>query len=275
MVKLWNLPVLILAALASSCSMIGEDRDECPCWYTIDLTEVDGRVENLRLWLFDHRGNTLESMELDAPPYGKYEVKVERGRVFCSVWGNISEKSRLHDDGTVGSYYSKADSCSSDPLFNYMAVVDADSDLVCDTVRLRKEYAVVNFTLKGTIGSDGPYELETVMSTVGRYLDGGYIRGLSNTYSYSEEIEEGVYKFGFDMMRQENMDELKLRIFSLAGGKKMVVKEFPLGKWLLMSGYDATALDMADISVVLDLAVGQLSVRTEDWQSALHVGIEI
>ncbi len=275
MVKLWILPVLLFAATAISCSMVEEDRDDCPCWYTIDLTEVDGRVANLQLWLFDKHGKLILNKELQGAPYGKCEVMVKRGSVVCSVWGNVSQKSLLHNDGTINSCYSKADSCSSDPLFNYVAVVDAGTDAVYDTVRLTKEYAAVDFTLKGSILEGGPYELAMRMNTAGRQMNGDFVLGESSIFSSHSDASDGEYRFMFNMMRQKSIEELEVTLLSLADGGRRVVMKFPFGKWLVTSGYDADAPDMEDITMVLDLATGSLYVKTEDWQTLLPVRIEI
>ena len=94
MKKLWIVLVLLSAAIICSCSVVEENRDNCPCWYTIDLTEVDRSMQNLHLWIFDEEGMLICRDSLHKGAYGEYEVKVTYGGESKTYTFESSVKNR-------------------------------------------------------------------------------------------------------------------------------------------------------------------------------------
>ncbi|MBR7157818.1 MAG: hypothetical protein IKD16_05420 [Bacteroidales bacterium] len=275
MKKLWRVPVLLLAAIVSSCSIIEEDRSICPCWYTIDLTEVDRSMQNLHLWVFNQDGILLYCDTLQNGAFGKYEMKLDKGKAFCYIWGNLLDGTILENRGNVNSYFVKAGDCSSDPLFKYSSVFDTSGETGIDTVFMNKEFANVDFTLKGKLKSREQLELRVDMKTVGRYIHGGYMEGENAVLSSAEFLGEDYSLFKFRITRQEHFEQIMATITALVEGDRYLIKYFPLGEWLISAGYDPMATNMADITMELDMALGILSVRTANWQTILPVNIEI
>lgn len=275
MKKLWRVPVLFLAATVSSCSIIEEDRSICPCWYTIDLTEVDRSMQNLHLWVFNQDGILLYCDTLQNGAFGKYEMKLDKGKAFCYIWGNLLDGTMLENTGNVNSYFVKAGDCSSDPLFQYSSILDTSGETGIDTVFMNKEFAHVDFTLKGELKSREQLELRVDMTTVGRYIHGGYMEGENAVVSSAEFLGEDYSLFKFRITRQEHFEQMSATITARVEDERYLIKHFPLGEWLISAGYDPMATNMADITMELDMALGILSVRTANWQTILPVIIEI
>ena len=275
MKKLWKVPVLLIAAIISACSTIEEDRSLCPCWYTIDLTEVDRSVQNLYLWIFNQDGTMICNDTLQSGSYGKYEVKLDKGESYCYIWGNLIDSTILYNDHSYGSYFIKQDSCSSDPLFHYAKVLNTSGESGCDTVSLNKEYAQVNFTLKGELKVKGQLVMDINMHTRGRYIHGGFVEGNNIIHTFPQRADGDSSLFRFKMMRQESFEDVTATIAAVVDNEKFVVKHFPFGKWLVASGYDARAQNLGDITMELDLALGLLSIKSDHWQSVLPVKIEM
>ena len=275
MKRLWNVPVILLAAIICSCSTIEEDRDICPCWYTIDFTEVDRSVQNLHLWIYDENGKLLCRDSLENGAYGRYDVKLERGKAYCYVWGNFSDSTIIFGEPLKDAYFIKADSCSSDPLFHYSKVLQTGAEWGCDTVMLQKEFAILDFTLKGKLEYKEQLQIEIVQSVCGRYVYGGFVEGKSHIYAYPQHLDDDSSQFRLRMMRQSSLDGIVAIITALDGDERVVIREFPLGEWLDALGYDMNAKNLADIVVELDLAIGDVSIMVDNWQVVLPGKIEI
>lgn len=273
--KLWNVPVLLLAAIICSCSTIKEERSLCPCWYTIDFTEVDRSLQHLYLWIFNQEGILLCCDTLSGEEYGKYNVKLDKDKAYCYVWGNISQNSCWNESQDMNSYFTKADSCSSDPLFHYAKVLDTSDETGGEIVVLQKEYALVELVVKGKFEYSQQLQLEIIQPERGRYLHGGFVEGKSVIYAEPELLESDFSKFEFRMMRQSSLDGIIATITALRGDKRVVLKKIPLGEWLENFGYNIRAKNMADIKIEMDLAVGIVSIMIDNWQIVLPENVEM
>ncbi len=273
--KLWRVPVLLSAAVICSCSSITEDRNQCPCWYTIDFTEVDRSVQNLHFWIYDDDGVLMCRDSLYSGEYGKYKVELGRGIAHCYVWGNISHSTAIYDKPASDSYFVKADSCSSDPLYHCSKVMDTDGEDGYHAVILHKEHARVEFVIKGNIKYKEELQLELDMPENGRFVNGDFIRESGSIYAYPQIMDNNNHIFKFTIMRQSLLHGIIARITAVVEGKRVLVKEFPLGEWLILSGYDMSSRDLEDIVVELDMSIGALCVRCAGWESVLSVKIEI
>ena len=267
--------MLLSAAIICSCSTINEDRTKCPCWYTIDFTEVDRRVSNLHLWIFDENGVEICRDSLHGGDYGEYNVELGRGKAYCYVWGNILNSTSLHEKVSLDSYFVKADNCSSDPLYFYAAVMETAREQGYDRVELHKEYARVDFTVKGNIGYKWPLQMEILLQENGRYVNGGFVKEPGSVYANSQILETNNHIFTFIIMRQSSLGGIVARITAVDDGKEAVVKELPFGQWLISAGYDMNARDLEDIKIELDIAMGILSIKCAGWQRVQPVKIEI
>lgn len=275
MKQLRGVLAVLSVALICACSDIKENRSVCPCWYTVDLTGVRQDVRNLHFWFFDDKDRLLYRDSLSGGVYEKYNVELTRGRVRCCIWGNLSEGTLLDDDGTPNSTLLKVGDLSSDSLFHYFKELDATSEFCNDTVRLKKEYAVVDFIVKGDIISDDHLQLRINSTTGGRYIDGRFIEENVSTVSLPVEEKESFSKFCFRLMRQRSLRRVGAQIYAWQDGVVKLVKELPLGVWLEESGYNMSADNLADISVELDFVTSTVTVKMGAWQVTKPVDFEI
>lgn len=264
-------------AVVISCNSIKEDRSKCPCWCSVDFSLVDSSIESLHLWFFDNTGrllcrDTVYSWEYD----DFYEVELNRGDVRCYIWGNLLDNTLLNDNSTLSSSLLKAEKCDADPLYFYSKIIDAGGESCCDTVAMKKEHTVVDIQLKGGYSAENGVYMKLKGGTLGHYVNGSFIRESFYTYSYPQRNDsKELCFFRFILMRQEVLEELYMTIYTMCDGKEVAIKDCPLGKWLVTSGYDMKAEELSDVSLILDISLGFVSISAEDWKTTVPVKIEL
>ena len=171
----------------SSCS-IKEDRDGCPCWMTVDLSdvaesswkspEVQSNIEHQDVIKSpESRSNVAENVLLrlrgnsdeDAVEYeyqmteairadaGTLEYEVPRGAVGVSAVAlgrEIPGQARYHGDEIRIPVGEQMDS-----LYGFFKMYHTRCESVLCDVDLHKEFCTVSFTL-GTDGYTSPYDIE-------------------------------------------------------------------------------------------------------------------
>lgn len=269
--------ICLLIAAVISCNSIKEDRSKCPCWCSVDFSLVDSSIESLHLWFFDNTGRLLCRDTVYSWEYGDfYEVELNRGDVRCYIWGNLLDNTLLNDNSTLSSSLLKAEKCDADPLYFCSKILDAGGETCCDTVLMKKEHAVVDIQLKGGYTAENGLYIKLKGGTLGHYVNGSFIKESFYTYSYphTNDFKESCF-FRFRLMRQEVPEELYMTIYTMCDGKEVEIKDCPLGKWLVASGYDMKAEELSDVSLILDISLGFVSISTEDWETTVPVKIEL
>lgn len=272
----WIILLCGFVAVLSGCSRIKEDRSVCPCLCSLDFSQVNPDIKVLHLWFFDQAGDLLGRDTLYPPEYGgAYEIELKRGTVNYHIWGNISTGTELTDDLTLNSSLVKMENASADSLFYSTKELNTKAEVKCDTVVMNKEYATVNFTLKGPFEEDENLYLELSCRTIGQYIDGRSIEDRCTIQSAPVTDSNGSCLFRFRIMRQKSLHGIRVAIITKRNAQAVVIEDYPLGDWLIRSGYDMSAINLSDISVVLDVTMGFITIEIADWQTTLPVKIEI
>lgn len=258
----------VLPVLAG-CGDIFEDRSACPCYLSLDFSGCDtARVRNLVVWVLDGGGGILRRDTVRASDYrAKYRVPVRRGTVFCRVWGNLGESTSVRSatEAGTGTVLETQEGQAADPLYFYGAELEARGEETAGTVELRKEHLTVTVRFKGSLDIRYPADMSVICGR-GIALDGKPLPGTAAAPPFERYAGTpdgaSLPQFRFRLLRQAETEALILRV---TGGEGIVKHEYPLGDWLVRSGYDMVAENLRDVELEIDFSLSVVTVVTEDW----------
>ena len=241
--------------LLMSCS-IKEDRDGCPCWMSVEMPDRVGHDGSVVLRL---RGNSDE----DAMDYafkmtetlntevGTLEYEVPRGSVGVSVVNS----ARLVVP--VGE--------QMDSLYGFFKPYHTRCESVKCDVELHKEFCTVSFTLVDE-HYESPYDIEVRGNVSG--VSPWDLVPVSGAFKYAPVAEEGVYRVRIPRQVDASLEMVML-------SNQEIVSRFPLGEYIIRSGYDWAAKDLSDVSVALDLEKQQVMVTVSGWDEIVVMDVVI
>ena len=288
---MWMAGMLLL----SSCS-VKEDRSGCPCWMTVDLSdvaesrrkspEVQSNIEHQDVTkspesrsnvaenvLVRLRGNSdedevdysyqvTESVRVDAEVL---EYEVPRGSVGVSV---IKMPDRVGHDGIVGYDGDEIRvpvGEQMDSLYGFFKMYHTRCESVLCDVDLHKEFCTVSFTL-GEDGYSSPYHIEVWGNVAG--VSAWDLIPVQGEFRYEPVQKNGVYQ-----VRVPRQEDNSLELVMLEDSE--IVDRLPLGEYIARSGYDWTAEDLADVNVALDLEMQQVMITVSGWDGVVVMDIVI
>ena len=283
---MWMAGMLFL----SSCS-IKEDRDGCPCWMTVDLSdvaesrwkspEVQSNIEHQDVTKSpESRSNVAENVLLrlrgnsdeDAVEYeyqmteavradaGTLEYEVPRGSV------GVSAVNPVRLTIPVGE--------QMDSLYGFFKMYHTRCESVLCDVELHKEFCTVSFTL-GEDGYTSPYDIEVWGNVAG--VSAWDLMPLKGKFRYAPVQKNGVYQVRVPRQEDNSLEMVMLEMPDQVehDGERVVVDRLPLGEYIARSGYDWTAEDLADVNVALDLEMQQVMITVSGWDGVVVMDIVI
>ena len=241
--------------LLPSCFM-KEDRDECPCWMTVEMPDRVGHDGSVVLRLhgnyddgaMDYAYKVSESIKADV---GILEYEVPRGSIGVSVVNS----ARLVVP--VGE--------QMDSLYGFFKPYHTRCESVKCDVELHKEFCTVSFTLVDE-HYESPYDIEVRGNVSG--VSPWDLVPVSGAFKYAPVAEEGVYR-----VRIPRQVDASLEMVMLCNQE--TVNRLPLGEYIIKSGYDWSAKDLSDVSVALDLEKQQVMVTVSGWDGVVIMDIVI
>ena len=288
---MWMAGMLFL----SSCS-IKEDRNRCPCWMTVDLSDVaesrwksPERQSSTEYQMvtksLESRQNIAESVVLrlrgnsdeDEVDYafkmtetvntevGALEYEVPRGSVGVSV---IGMPDRVGHDGIAGYDGDEIRipvGEQMDSLYGFFKMYHTRCESVLCDVDLHKEFCTVSFTL-GDEGYSSPYDIEVWGNVAG--VSAWDLMPVKGDFRYAPVQKNGVYQ-----VRVPRQEDNSLEMVMLDDDD--IVDSLPLGEYIARSGYDWTAEDLADVNVALDLEMQQVMITVSGWDGVVVMDIVI
>ena len=240
----------MLLLFFSSCSLVKENRDSCPCNLVVEISGVQDTpamllVKSLRdtgyVELFSVARDTV--MTLFAP----------RGAVAISAWSGAP----------VSEAFIIPSGSESPPLYLYHGTVDTRGDVATADVRLRKQFCTVSLEVEGPPGWGAPIGTAVRGAVHGMSLSGAILEG-------GFECSPGV-PAAVRLPRQHPDSPLMLDIVM----EDNVIRTFSLGAYLQNAGYSWTAPDLADITVHLDLSVSAITFTTPEQSEPVTMTIDI
>ena len=291
----------------SSCS-IKEDRDECPCWMTVEMPDRVGHDGSVVLRLrgnsdedaVDYAYKVSESIKADV---GILEYEVPRGAVGVSAvaFGNeipgraeYDEKAAGYDGGMHNRVWHDGKSAGydgdeirvpvgeqMDSLYGFFKMYHTRCESVLCDVELHKEFCTVSFTL-GEDGYTSPYDIEVWGNFAG--VSAWDLMPVLGEFRYAPMQKNGVYQVRVPRQVDNSLELVMLEIPGQVGydgeraedvGERVVVDRLPLGEYIARSGYDWTAEDLADVNVALDLEMQQVMITVSGWDGVVVMDIVI
>lgn len=298
----------------SSCS-IKEDRDGCPCWMTVDLSDVaESRWKSPEMQSnIEHQditkspesrpnvvGNVLLRLsgnsDEDAVEYeyqmteavradaGTLEYEVPRGSVGVSV---IGMPDRVGHDGIAGYDGDEIRipvGEQMDSLYGFFNMYHTRCESVLCDVELHKEFCTVSFTL-GEEGYSSPYDIEVWGNVAG--VSAWDLIPVQGDFRYAPVQKNGVYQVRVPRQEDNSLELVMLEMPDQAGhdgrppvgagddGERVVVDRLPLGEYIAMCGYDWTAENLEDVHIALDLENQQVMITVSGWDGVVVMDIVI
>lgn len=277
----------------SSCS-IKEDRDGCPCWMTVDLSdvaesrwnspEVQSSIEHRDVTKsLKSRSNVAENVLLrlrgnsdeDAINYeyqvteevkvssGALEYEVPRGAVGVSAvaLGREIPGQAGYDGDEIRIPVGE----QMDSLYGFFKMYHTRCESVLCDVELHKEFCTVSFTL-GEEGYSSPYDIEVWGNVAG--VSAWDLMPVKGEFRYAPVQRNGVYQ-----VRVPRQEDNSLEMVMLDDDD--IVDRLPLGEYIARGGYDWTAEDLADVNVALDLEMQLVMITVSGWDGVVVMDIVI
>lgn len=247
----------LLLAL-SGCS-IKEDRSICQCRLLLDFSGTDASLyDSLHVNVMSSEGFRYKGIVYNTGFGDIYGVSVPRNGVYLNVY-NGRQDSFLEGRGFIVPLGEDLPE-----LFIHSGYYDTGNETCNAKVVLRKCYCKVRIHMV----ADGtyPFSLGVEGNVCGYGPDGRPCAGL---FSYSAIPDDGGY-FIVDIPRQTDAS-LKLKI-SEDGN---VLREFALGEYIIESGYDWSAPDLADIEIEVDYSKTDVVFKVEDWEKTVSFDVII
>lgn len=288
---MWMAGMLLL----SSCS-VKEDRSGCPCWMTVDLSDVaESRWKSPEMQsnmehqdvtkspeslpnvaanvLLRLRGNSDEDevdyafkmTETVNTEVGALEYEVPRGSIGVSV---IEMPDRVGHDviaGYDGDEIRIPVGEQMDSLYGFFKMYHTRCESVLCDVDLHKEFCTVSFTL-GDEGYSSPYDIEVWGNVAG--VSAWDLMPVKGDFRYAPVQKNGVYQ-----VRVPRQEDNSLEMVMLDDDD--IVDSLPLGEYIARSRYDWTAEDLADVNVALDLEMQQVMITVSGWDGVVVMDIVI
>lgn len=283
---MWMVGMLFL----SSCS-IKEDRDGCPCWMTVNLSDVaESRWKSPEVQSgidyqsvtksLKSRQHVAESVVLrlrgnsdeDAINYEYQvteEVKVSSGALEYEVPRGAVGVSAVNPVRLTIPVGEQMDS-----LYGFFKMYHTRCESVLCDVELHKEFCTVSFTL-GEDGYTSPYDIEVLGNVAG--VSAWDLMPVQGEFRYAPILKNGVYQVRVPRQVDNSLELVMLEIPDQVGydGERVVVDQLPLGEYIARSGYDWTAEDLADVNVALDLEMQQVMITVSGWDGVVVMDIVI
>ena len=255
----------LCAGLLISCS-VKEDREGCPCFLTLDFEEVETAglvkkgLDSLVLAVrakddfYVESGFSLRELVME------YELAVPKSQidVVAACGPGLAELSK------GGVAIPEGSECPA--LYLFSDSFPALTGEMRRIVRLHKEYCILTVSMKTSFNAVArPYRIRLEGNVAGCSMDGTPSEGLFNCFSTPSV--GGLCHLNVPRQRDGS---LRLEVYFLDSDE---VRSFPVGEYILKSGYDWTAPDLEDVNVEMDFSRSSLTVSTSKWKKTLSFEI--
>ena len=242
--------VLLMLALVSvaACS-VKEDRSDCPARLILDFKDVDtADFKSLNL-LVTHAGETVFSDIVSADDFAEDYVRdVPHGSLRVNVWAGDGDRV-VHEHGVVIPY-----GCECPPIYMHSFIADTEGELWRETVRLRKNHCRLTVMMDGV--EKIPYSLTFKGNVDGYRLDGQPSSGDFSCVAYPSGTSESQA-----LLPRQTDSSLLMEV----DDGTSVTKTFAIGEYISSSGYDWTAADLEDMTIVLDYYITFIKITIREW----------
>ena len=253
-------PILLFSVtivVVASCS-IKEDRSACPCVLTVSLQET---TENVMISGWNDENKII--YDILKPDGKECPIKYRVPRDRCEISAIIGyEELVLSDDVLLipeGSQMSCLYACAS--------VVDTDSETAECEVNFKKNHVKVNLSFRNSDTALCPYDIQVRGTVAG--IEMKTLSPVRGNFVCTPETNDGK---GYEFVIPRQMDE-SLSVDLMRGNEKY--DTIALGSIIASTGYDWTADELADIDLVIDLPMGEISITVSGWDGPFSTTVTI
>lgn len=257
----------LCAALLLSCT-VKEDRTGCPCFLTFDFGGVEAADLMERgldsLVLAVSAGSAFYAEEGFAlrDHVQEYSLAVPKTQV-CAFVACGAGKADVSPDG-----FRIPEGSECPALYMSSETFTAETDEMRRAVTFHKSYCMLTVSMKTSFNAQvRPCRISLEGSVAGCSMDGTPADGVFRCFS--SPSAGGLCHL--NIPRQKDAS-LRLVIEFLDSGE---IRSFPVGEYIIESGYDWRAADLEDVSVEMDFSRSSLTVSTSKWQKTLSFEITI
>lgn len=250
--------VSCMVLLVSACS-IKEDRDVCPCILDLDFVVPDSvDTRSVELLVTSAEDWYLHDTVDVAGSGNRYSAPVPRTDLHVRAWTGTSGLSSEY-----GLLIPIGQDCPK--VYMHDSDVSAEGETLRETAVLRKNHCVMTLMTEGGIILPSGIR---VKGNVAGYDSCG--RPLSGLFEFlpDDGVEGGVYE---TVLPRQTDSSLVLEVDDGDGDCKV----FALGHYIVSSGYDWTAPDLDDVTVILDYALTEIRLAINGWESVYRYEVEI
>lgn len=252
-------PLLLMVSMLVSACSVKEDRGLCPCVLELEFAESDAAALRSVELLVTSRDGFALSDTVDVIGSGnRFSAPVPRADLHVRAWSGTGGMASEY-----GLLIPLGHSCPK--VHMHDSDVSAEGEKVSETVFMRKNHCVV--TLKTEGGVRLPSDVR-VKGNVAGYDDRGKPLPGGFEVALDDEPEDGAYEF---VLPRQMDASLMLEVDDGQGG----YKAFALGHYIVSSGYDWSAPDLDDVTVVMDYALTEVRLTISGWEEVYRYEIEI
>lgn len=251
---------VVLAAflLMSGCS-VKEDRTDCPCRLVLDFRNIDTSVVSSLNLLAVMDGEPVFQDVVGSDAFDSEYIRyVPHGDVRINIWAGAQE-SIVVRQGVVIPY-----GCECPPIFMHSFVADTRGESWHENVCMHKNHCRLTVQMDGV--SEIPYSLTLKGNVDGYGLDGGPSTGDFSCVAYPGAEGES------HVLLPRQMDASLL--LEVDDGTS-ALKTFAIGEYIVSSGYDWNAQDLADIAVTLDYYITDIRISVQGWDKEYTYNITL
>ena len=241
--------LLVLALVSVAACSVKEDRSDCPARLILDFKDVDtADFKSLNL-LVTHAGENVFSDIVSADDFAEDYVRdVPHGSLRVNVWASYGDRVD-HEHGVVIPY-----GCECPPIYMHSFIADTEGELWRETVRLRKNHCRLTVMMDGV--EKIPYSLTFKGNVDGYRLDGLPSSGDFSCVAYPSGTSESQA-----LLPRQTDSSLLMEV----DDGTSVTKTFAIGEYISSSGYDWTAADLEDMTIVLDYYITFIKITIREW----------
>lgn len=243
----------ICGIVAASCT-VKEDRTPCPTWLNVDVSLFEPVADSLHMLAWGELGHIYtDRVALDGLD-GTYENVVNKGTVISSAVSGVSGCIIDGDILTIrnGSQY--------DRVFAHVNMLECVDEFEYYDAVPHKQHAVMK--LKVIFGEEAyPFSFVVTSDVCGMSLKD--LSPAGGAFRVDVHMDGSLEKEVVLPRQYEDGGALRLDIYK---GDELM-DSMGLASILQHEGYDWTAVDLADIEMVIDFADTDFNIGIKDWES--------
>lgn len=251
-----------------SCTTILSNREHCPCWLILNLSNATNTDEiHLKV---SQDGMVIHDNIIATDKFIDYEVELRRKDATTSAWANIKENISIDKEIKL-----KPNRATADSLLRYIADnnINLSTEIVMDTVRLIPCYIPIVLTVLNAPDNEA-ITVEVDNANLGYDLAGIELDDRISLYPQGMATD-GNMIYQFNILRQErDLDKLTLTL-SERKGEKNKIKAIDLGKKLIESNYSMSSPIAEQVNITIDAGLMVTVIKIADWTVVEHFSYEI